>query len=296
MAADDPILKFYSEAGATTSLGHRADLIDALPSDLAELCAAIQGLIVHRNWLDSYGEDFTAERAKDAQARSVMKILERILSHDGRPLPARREPAQRFAGTCRDFSVMTCAILRHQGYPARARAGFGTYFEADKYIDHWICEHWSEREGRWVQTDAQIDALQNEKLALDFDPLDVPLDRFLNAGEVWRRCRAGEIEWEKCGIFDLRGEWFVRNNVVRDLAALNRVELLPWDDWGLMLRAGKNALSLADRAKVDRAAEMTCAPDANHAALRRFFQSDTDFMVPDHVKNWETGDREFVEL
>lgn len=36
------------------------------------------------------------------------------------------------------------------------------------------------------------------------------------------------------GIFDMRGLWFVWGNLVRDIAALNRMELLlPWDSWGL---------------------------------------------------------------
>ena len=40
-----------------------------------------------------------------------------------------------------------------------------------------------------------------------------------------RRIRA------KYGIFDLRGLWFVAGNVMRDFAALNNMEMLPWDVW-----------------------------------------------------------------
>ena len=28
---------------------------------------------------------------------------------------------------------------------------------------------------------------------------------------------------------DIKGAWFIRSNLLRDLAALNKVELLPWD-------------------------------------------------------------------
>ena len=36
------------------------------------------------------------------------------------------------------------------------------------------------------------------------------------------------------GIFDWRGQWFAQNNLVRDFLSLNKIELLPWDSWGLM--------------------------------------------------------------
>jgi hypothetical protein len=45
--------------------------------------------------------------------------------------------AKRLVGNCRDFSTMLCAMLRHQGVPARARCGFGAYFLPNHYEDHW---------------------------------------------------------------------------------------------------------------------------------------------------------------
>ena len=44
-------------------------------------------------------------------------------------------------------------------------------------------------------------------------------------------CRAGQANPDLFGVFDMHGMWFIRGNVVRDLAALNKVELLPWDCW-----------------------------------------------------------------
>ena len=115
-------------------------------------------------------------------------------AHDPQPLDARRLPASRFAGTCRDFTVLLCAALRHQGVPARARCGFGAYFREGTFGDHWVCEHWSAEQRRWIRTDAQLDSFQQEALKLRFDPLDVPEDAFLVAGRAWRACAEGSME------------------------------------------------------------------------------------------------------
>jgi hypothetical protein len=73
-------------------------------------------------------------------------------------------------------------------------------------------------------------------LKLDFDPLDVPADRFVIAGDAWAQCRAGQADPSKFGIFkgDLRGLWFIAGNLVHDVAALNKMEMLQWDVWGAM--------------------------------------------------------------
>jgi hypothetical protein len=48
-------------------------------------------------------------------------------------------------------------MLQSQGKPARARCGFGRYFKAGWYEDHWICEYWNDEQGRWIMVDAQLD-------------------------------------------------------------------------------------------------------------------------------------------
>ena len=70
----------------------------------------------------------------------------------------------------------------------------------------------------------------------DVDPLDVPRDAFLVGGQAWQQCQAGSRDLDRIGTSaaDLTGLWEVQGNVVRDLASLNRVETLPWDNWGLI--------------------------------------------------------------
>jgi hypothetical protein len=37
---------------------------------------------------------------------------------------------------------------------------------------------------------------------------------------------------------DLRGLWFIAGNVVREVAALDKMEMLPWDQMGRSVRKG----------------------------------------------------------
>ena len=120
-----------------------------------------------------------------------------------------------------------------------------------------------------------------EKLKPDFDILDVPRDRFLIAGDAWAQCRAGKADPAKFGIAfaNLRGLWFIAGNLVRDVAALNKMEMLPWDVWGAMPQPDE---SLTDEqlAFFDRLAALTRAPDSSFAELRSFMQMTTAFACP----------------
>lgn len=284
------ILDYYRGAEPLTDPTPHAALLHALPRDLGELCAAIQRLVLHMHWSPGYGVTLSDEHRRDAQARSLSGILEAILAHDARPLDAPRPPAARFAGTCRDFTVMLCAALRHQGVPARARCGFGAYFREGTFEDHWVCEHWSEERSRWIRTDAQLDAFQQQALKLRFDPLDLPEDAFLVAGRAWKSCADGALDPNQFGIFEMRGRWFIAGNVLRDLAALNRLELLPWDCWGLMLELDESDVFTPEQLRVlDRAAALTLSCDDDFDAMRSLYRSEPALRVPGFVQNVQTG-------
>ncbi len=90
----------------------------------------------------------------------------------------------------------------------------------------------------------------------------MPRTQFLVAGDAWQRCRSGRADPQRFGILDLRGLWFVRGNLVRDLAALAKRELLPWDGWGIM--ATREDGDAAEMALLDRVAELTQAGDERH--------------------------------
>jgi Transglutaminase-like superfamily len=109
----------------------------------------------------------------------VAQIIDRIRMLDDQPLSVCRSANARLIVVYRHFTVLFAALLRETGIPARGRCGFGTYFRSGRFVDHWVCEYWNAPEARWVLVDAFIAAEQREKLRPDFNPLDVPRDRFV---------------------------------------------------------------------------------------------------------------------
>jgi hypothetical protein len=270
------ILDFYRSAGPLTSPGSHAGLADALPADVAGLCAAVQGLLLHAFWATRYGVTLTDERKAETNLRRLDRQVARLLEIDPSPLDVARPPERRLVGTCRDFTTFMVALLRGKGFAARSRCGFGTYFLPGHLEDHWVCEYWDAGAGRWRLVDAQLDAFQRDALKVDFDPLDVPRDRFLVGGEAWQRCREGRADPMTFGIHDMRGLWFIRGDLVRDFLALNKVDILPWDHgWGYLGEEDPDAYPL-----MDRLAHLCGEPDGSFDEIRALFAADPGFAPP----------------
>jgi hypothetical protein len=223
-------LDYYRGHSRITEPGAGTQLLTGLPADPAALATVIGGVLVHRDETWRFGFTLPEQRRDEANTRYVEAILAHLGTLD------ERRPEQRFAGTCRDFAVLLCALLREAGVPARARAGFAGYFTDGFFDDHWVVEVWNDDSG-WYLVDAQVaSAPKGTYTDAVVDPLDVPRDAFLVGGQAWQECRDGSRELDRIGTSaaGLTGLWEVQGNVVRDLANLNRVETLPWDNWGLI--------------------------------------------------------------
>jgi hypothetical protein len=286
---------FYTRAATMTSAGEHARMLGEIPRDLAGMAGVVQGLLLHEHWARAYGVTLSDERRSQSQIRPASRMLDRLLADDPRPLSAARPVDARLVGVCRHFTVLLVTMLRAQGVPARARCGFGSYSNPGHFEDHWVCEYWNDAEGRWILVDAQVDDVQRAKVKPDFDLLDVPRDRFVIAGDAWARCRAGEADPSTFGIFHMRGFWFIAGNVIRDLAALNNMEMLPWDVWGAMISPdeplGNDRLALFDQLST-----VTRVPDATFAELCRLYEGNEDLRVPATVFNKVLNRPEAVEV
>ena len=130
----DP-LEYYAQPELITNPLDYSELLKGLPAEMPALCQVVQGLLIHIFWAERYGVKLSEERQREVQIRSVARKLARIKELADWPLAVPRPPEKKLVGNCRDFSVMLCAILRHQGVPARARCGFGTYFIPGHYED-----------------------------------------------------------------------------------------------------------------------------------------------------------------
>lgn len=282
---------FFTSQGRISQPGAYAHLFDNLPTDIADLCKIVQGTTVHVFWAERYSLKLTPEREAEVQLRTMEKRLARTLELDPRPLTESRPLDKKLVGNCRDHTLLLVAMLRHQGVPARARCGFGAYFLPNHYEDHWVAEYWNQAERSWVLVDAQLDELQCNAMNIPFDPLDVPRDQFIVGGLAWQMCRAGQADPDSFGIFDMRGLGFIRGDFLRDVAALNKVELLPWDCWGLILKyqMDDNQLEAADLALLDRLAELTSGNVPDFEQVRQHYESDPRLRVEAEIQSYVDG-------
>ena len=283
MEASD-IFAFYASHSPMTDPGEASALIDPLPNEVGALSRVIQGLgiydVVAR---DFYGFEPPADRLGEIHLRSIADRLARIVQLDDQPLHIARQPDRRALQRCNSFALMLVTMLRAKGVPARSRCGFAAYFNPPNFEDHWVCEYWDAQGRRWRLADPQIDDVWRRRLGVHFDTLDLPRTEFLAASDAWRRCRSGEADGQQFGISfaGLRGLWFVAGSLVRDMAALNKMEMAPWDVWG----AQPAPESEFDLSFFDELAALTRDPDRTFAELRRHYDEDDRLRVPSTVFN-----------
>lgn len=270
--------------------GRHTAIADDVPrsGDLREVVRIVQGLLVYDVVAEPfYGVSLSAGQADAVHERDTQRLLELAQHVDPRPLDVAREPGARVGARCHVFTRLTVALLRAAGVPARARCGFGGYFRPGWFEDHWVAEVWDGDGGRWRMVDAQLDDTWRQKIAFDGDPLDLTPEQFVTAGHAWLAWRRGELDAGRCGLsaIDEHGVHWIAHNLRLDLAALNKVEMLPWDLWGAGWEPGDEPTS-EQIALFDEVAELTTQPDARSAELRARYEGDaqlhmdgTDFNV-----------------
>ena len=272
---------FYTQQGQVSDPGELAHQFDALPDDLPVIIAAIQGIMLHLHWATRYGITLNRVREEEANLRTVRDRLAKVFELQDAPLTEPRPLSKKTVGTCRDFTLLLTSILRQRGIPARARAGFGTYFTPGRFEDHWACEYWQADESRWVMVDPQLDALQCEALSIDFDPLDMPRTKFVTGGQAWARCRAKLVDPNRFGIFNMRGLDFVKGDLIRDFLALNKIEILPWDNFKLIAKSFRD-MNAEEKALMDRLATISSGEDRDFVLLNAAFITHQDRLLPEY--------------
>jgi Transglutaminase-like enzymes, putative cysteine proteases len=312
------VLKYYSQSGKITCLDHYREFTDWMAGDPEAIYQIVQGLIVHDMWVGQYGEEYIKNHEYPQNTAYMEDLLEKALELNKSSLSIPRHPRDRVIACCREFATLMCALLRAKGIPARSRCGFAVYFGWNgEYEDHWICEYWNGE--RWVMADPQLDPFQQssvlswglksavgrsnleEKIA-SFNPRDLKKDEFITAGQAWKLCREGAADPGKFGIScpirpewgitSLYGLWFVRGQLLRDFASLNKVETVPylvrigkglsWKPWRLVA-AKDEELTESDLLILDRIAELTLNPDENFDEICKIYENNNDITVPEEI-------------
>lgn len=263
-----------------------------------QVVGVVQGLLIYDLVAQPfYGVDVAPDRAIDEiNFRNVRGILERALELSNQPLSATRAADARVCGRCHNYAKLTVSILRLLGIPARSRCGFGSYFVANMFEDHWIAEYWNAAESRWVMVDAQLDDAWRRMIGFGGDPFDLTGEEFVIAGRAWQGWRADELDASRYGLSAIseHGAHWIAGNLRLDFAALNKIEMLPWDVWGV--RWPPNQAVPQDVSVFDAMSSLTADPDANLAAIRSMYANDERVRMPGTVFNVLRQALETVEL
>jgi hypothetical protein len=279
---------FYVQQSRFSDPGKFTSLYDDLPDDIGKLCDVVHGLITHidnTEWLYHY--KIGDKQKQEVNTRYVKSILELIMKKVNLPLAIRRPPRRRFYGSCRDYALLLCSILRYKGIPSRVRNGFTLYLDPSFHWDHFICEYWNRSEKRWVFVDPNVGKEERHSWGVTVDNLDIPRDEFLVGGKAWQLCRKGKLDHNLCGIKEpgIQGWWFVRRSIMLDLLNLNKEELLPWDDipystWQFyqLDRLAPEELKYVDTLSTE------VLDDIDFPQMRRFYRVHPELQMP----NWVT--------
>jgi hypothetical protein len=284
-------LGWYASQSAVTNPGGLSPLLGDLPASLAGLRQVAQGLVIHYRDDDPLEAGVPQERLAEIHSRFGERMLGRLAELQDGSLLDTRPPTQRLVGCCRDFTVLFLAMAREGRIAARGRVGFARYFVANLGLDHEVAEVWDREEERWRLVDAELAEDHVDPTdGCRIDPLDVPRDRFLVAGKAWHLCRAGEADPETfmvdpgLDVEATRGWPYLQHNLIHDLAALNKREMLLWDAWGL---ADQRSEDPHDLDLLDRIAHVTASPDPTVRDLRELYAVDSRLPVPATVTSYD---------
>ncbi len=292
------VLEFYRKQSEISNPGKFTSHFDNLPDSIDALCKVVQNTFSHIFWIKDKGNyGFTPKDietkgrnpSKELNLRTIEEKLEAFYSYEDTTLGEPRNQINRVVGNCRDFALLLVSILRHKGFSARVRSGAARYFfplSMNRYEDHYICEYWDKNEKRWIIADPQIDDLQKKVLKMEINPLDLPYDQFLGAGRTWIKFRKEDVEPDKFGIGDWRGENFVLNKLIMELACLNRVEVLAWESWGICSDV-KNIKSMGYQVFDELAEKIANVNEPEiFQELRNLFEKDPRYKLPEDYEPW----------
>jgi hypothetical protein len=237
----------YLEFCANTDPGKYIDLYKTLPRSLDALCDLVSQQFVHP-WDGSRQPEGRIYQPRANQ--SVEKMLENLIHFNNAGLVAARTVNERVIAGCRENALLLTSILRYQGIPARARAGWCQYIsgQPDQYADHWVTEVWNGEARRWMMVDTKPKKLDSSQSEFKF------------GGAVWLELRRGQAE---AGKYRQKEDWFyVRLNFGHDFNTMLGEGPHYWEAPPLFHRE-KEQMAEAELTLLDALAALLQQPDEN---------------------------------
>lgn len=250
---------FYRQYGSNSDPGEYGWMLDGLPDSLPALCELVKRQLIHPSQRQEFrGALPSGGQNEDARFTAVSSLLAALHKRNAAGLVMTRPSCQRIIVSCRYHALLLAAILKHRGTPARLRVGFAEYVSdrKGKYVDHWICQVWSDAESRWLLVDP------------DTKMVDIPQPDFKLAGDVWQAARQGFTYPSLYGV----GRWWgwepIRQNLIHDFEACLNLEPTYWDGPALF-QVKKRDLTQVQVQLLDEIARLLQDPDVNLEALLR---------------------------
>jgi len=174
--------------------------------------------------------------------------------------------------TCRFVSILMASILKSKGIPMRVRSGF--FPEGKRSADHWINQYWNKKQKRWVTIDVDC-SLAN----LDYDPYNVPYEKFDWSADAWLNVRSGKIDgkhfWNAGGF---EGLMVVAWELFYDFHCLMNNEII-YLHGPAYISDRFDKLTSEELKEIDELARLMQNPDANFNTLQRIWESNKKFRI-----------------
>lgn len=274
-------VQHYLQTSQFTDLGAYRDRIkNELPDDIRELGALVRAQIIHRGTLvagntgsnadQRYG-DMTKvpwwRQPEDDYFPTAISMVAELFRRDERGFVNDRAESDKMILTCRFVALLTTAILKAKGIPARLRSGFESYAapRPSTSCDHWITQYWNEGENRWhtIDVDCSIEDV-------NFDPYDMPPGTFEWSADSWLAARVGKADSERfwnaggfVGLMPISWELFY------DLHCLMNNEIIYLHN-PILIKDFAH-LSEEELQEIDELARLMQNPDENFDALKSIF-------------------------
>jgi len=291
---NEKILKHYREFGTYTYPGcYQEKLKRDLPNDIREIGLLVRKNIIHRTTLAAGNTGTNADlkfgdmtkvpwwrQPEDDILVTAAAMLAELYRRDKRGFIMDRKPEDKLVLTCRFVAILMASILKSKDIAVRVRAGHAPYFDMGELggvsIDHWINQYWSKKENHWIT----IDVDGSLSLKDEFDPYDMPDEKFDFPADAWLNIRAGKAELQHFyNAGGHRGMIVVLWSLFYDFHSLMNSEII----YSHGMKYGNpeifKKLTEMDLGKIDDLARLMVEPDENFDELVKIWETDKDFRM-----------------
>ena len=202
---------------------------------------------------------------------------------------------------CRDLAVLSCALLRRSSVPATPAVDLPHIFIAQtpSLAFTWItgCVNTGKQTNsvgfcsmlRWARMSGITAGLQSTRITYHETNSWLPEKpgNSVVQGRLTRIASASKMSM---------GNGLSKTSLVQDLAALNKMELLCWDGWGLADREAEDDVLVEDAALLNLVATLTLADNSAFLEMRNLYENESRLGVPEVIRSYTRTGLRMVTL